>query len=475
LGKNKKKKNGFFKRTRKVASKQFEVDKVKSNEKKRLKKAKPKGYGARRAGAITFWVIFSFMFLVIFVTLLTGSDNEAAENIETANESKITSQESVEFAKSFLHEYFNVDVNTDAGDDSELISRTSLSKYLANNVVDAHIDLGNGKVSTLNRNEIITKDVTKIDDQNARITFLVNLVVKRPLTEDELKEVEKLKKDGKDINELLGDEEDKDIKSEIKGKEEIQYISMYVSVPVHLKDNDKGFIISELPSFTYIDETNDDNKIKSKYSELEEVKDSNVEENIQAFLQTFFESYSQDSKDKLSYILLDEDYEYGLNKTLNFEDISDVKIYRGKSGKEFIVDVNVNFIEPNTEMKMTSNYMLVIAEEGTRYVVKHINNDNYIEDVLKQKDAGEDDADSENQDNEEFDEDEIENEGNDVDEEIDENEIEEEIEEEIEDETEEVIEENEEDDVDEEEDKEDKKDKKDKGEDNKKNTKSNKA
>src|SRR5699024_11545 len=204
----KKKKKGLFKRTKKVASKQLESDRKKSKEKKRLKKAKPKGFGARRAGAITFWVLFSFMFLVVLITLFSSSSNEASEDTEVSEDSKVTSQESVEFAKSFLYDYFNIDGESNENSGSGLNDAAKLKKYLAKNVTEVEVNLGKGKTLKLDRNEIITKEVLKIDEQNSRQTFLVNLVAKRPLTEDELDEVKKLEKDGKDPNEILVDDDE---------------------------------------------------------------------------------------------------------------------------------------------------------------------------------------------------------------------------------------------------------------------------
>src|SRR5699024_10581286 len=107
------------------------------------------------------------------------------------------------------------------------------------------------------------------------------------------------------------------------------------------------------------------------------VKDSDQEANMEAFLETFFVSFSNDTEDKLSYILEDEKYKNGLNESLTFSEIKELDIYEGNDS-DLIIDVDVEFVHEETNIETVSNYVLVVKEKEQRYVVKHVNNDQYL-------------------------------------------------------------------------------------------------
>src|SRR5690625_6336842 len=61
-----------FKRIKRVFKKKSDEEVEKRNEKKAIKRNKPKGMTAKRIGMITFWLLFSFMFFVVAINFVGG-------------------------------------------------------------------------------------------------------------------------------------------------------------------------------------------------------------------------------------------------------------------------------------------------------------------------------------------------------------------------------------------------------------------
>src|SRR5699024_4125257 len=112
------------------------------------------------------------------------------------------------------------------------------------------------------------------------------------------------------------------------------YLDLTVVVPVVSVGS--NFVINELPSYTFYSNELDDIEVEDPLKELVEVKDSGIRDNVEAFLSTFFQSYSNDDKDKLSYILNDEFYKFGLNQRLSFENVVEAKVFEAKES-EYLV------------------------------------------------------------------------------------------------------------------------------------------
>jgi len=100
-------KDSLFNKSTDIFKKSFENEKRKKEIRKHEKKSKPKGYRAKRLGAITFWMFFLFMLLIVFVNVFSVSEKSNSTNeSEEANTNKAISAEGIEFSKSFVSAYF---------------------------------------------------------------------------------------------------------------------------------------------------------------------------------------------------------------------------------------------------------------------------------------------------------------------------------------------------------------------------------
>lgn len=341
----------FIQKIKGIVSYFKRISEIEKEKKERIKKAKrssvkPKGFFARKFGVITFWVLFGFMFLTVVITIFSGNgEANANKTVVEVKENYAISPEAIQYARNFTKEYFTWEVSDEGKNNRKEI----MTKYLAEGL-DPYAGLLFEKMewnATFKDAEI--KKVEEKGDNLSHITFLV----KFELT---------------------------------KGKEKKQ-TSKYFVVPVAY--DGKTFGIYELPKFTYIYEDTTLKKVVSEKLKQAEVNDS---KKIKEFLPTFFRSYSEDTKDKLNYILSNEKVTDGLNKTMVFEKINNANIFvkEGEENKkEFVVFTEVVFIEPETNISFVTNYQLTVVEKDERYVVSGI--DDQDEKTIETKELNEND------------------------------------------------------------------------------------
>lgn len=372
MRKKKMDKKKLVKDVARVIKKTSDHEKKKSDEKKKLKQSRPKGMMARRAGMFTFWILFSFMFIVTMANVFGGGDVTYDEALNRER-NKLLDGEGVEFARSFVHDYFNWDI----GKHGENDLRMRVSPYLTENLNElAGIQYDDKWMSQVDKRNIELKDVQEIDKNKARFVFKVKLTMKSPTTE----------KDTVFDEEELSFEEVVQAKNEVYVKDGFKVKDMvkYISVPVYYDEETDTFAVFDLPSFTYVDEKGTKEPFTTRISELQVISDAYIENNINSFLTTFFASYSKDSKDKLSYILEDERHVNGLQGTMEFSKINESKIYEiDENHNRFLVDVTVEMVEPTTKYKFNNKYLVVIKRKDQRYVVESLNDEKYVYELVE--------------------------------------------------------------------------------------------
>lgn len=312
--------------------------------KKNNKLPRPKGHTARKAGAITFWVLFSFMILVVFVNLLSSPVNSTA----TANDKKqanlATTPEAVQFAEDFTASYFT----WNSGDKAKEEHANKLARFIGvgldpNAGLKLEKNNWNSKFRGLKIKRIIEKGKNK-----AEITFLV-------------------------YSELTKSN-DSDAKN----------IAKYFVVPISYEENTFG--IYSLPRFTYIDE---ETKVKAENPNqsagINKMPNTMETENIRLFLETFFTTFTEDTPEKIAYMLEDKKHARGLNKSMKFVEVKNSDIYEGATPDRFIVYSEVIMSEPQTGMEFLSTYNFILKKENNRYIVTALNDENAIRRVIDAK------------------------------------------------------------------------------------------
>lgn len=332
---------------------------------KREKVKKPKSYTLRKLGAICFWLLFSFMFLVVFINVFSSSEASVNESEEQVGINLTTQPEAIQFAKDFSREFFTWNIE-DFDDRDE-----RLAKYLAKGLNEKAGLMTNETEWNSIFKGVTLKQVKEISENKAHIILLVHSEMNREVEKEV--EVEKKDKKGK-----------KKKAKETKVETEKKSIQKYFVVPV--MNNGSTLGVYNLPYFTNLEENTDlDVGVNEMTKGLKDINDSKESTNIKNFLDTFFVSYSEDSKDKLAYILNDENVT-GFNGSMNFIEVKDANIFKGTHDDEYIVHAEVVFEEPELKTQFQSNYYLIVIKENNRYMVDEMNAEAQIEELTGEND-----------------------------------------------------------------------------------------
>lgn len=296
---------------------------------------RPRGYMARKTGAAAFWVLFGFMFLTVTVTLFSKSDESktpeaiAMEEVENLS----VKPEAIQFAQSFTAHYFN----WGSGEEKKKAREEKLNYFLAEGL-DPQAGLNMKKVTWNSAHKRSTlKKVEDLGNNKSLVTFYTTAELSREV-------------DGED-------------------QPETKTLSKYFVVPVVYDGTSYG--VYELPKFTHIDEQT---TVKAdKQTGLQKTASSPETSKVRTFLETFFTSYTEDSTDKLAYILEDGSRITGLNKSMTFVKVASADIYEGQNTGEYIVQSEVVMQDPESDMQFHTDYELAVKKDGERFIVSSIN------------------------------------------------------------------------------------------------------
>lgn len=307
------------------------------------KPQRPKTYVVRRLGVITFWALFAFMFLVVFVTVTSSPESAEPRNKKQTevNRNPATKPAAIQFAKEFTREYFNWEPTNGGWKDRS----QRLSNYLAEGL-DEQAGLVTESLEWSSAiQEIAFQKTDKITDKKSHIIF--------------------------------------EVSSEMQKNKKTKEVTKDFAVPV--VHNGSTYGVYELPFVTYLkDGTDVEANRDVNQTNLAAINDNGEIENIEAFLETFFKSYVQDSEDQLSYMLTDKTHQSGLNGALNFRGINSTEVYEGNKAGQYFVISEVTFEEPVTKMQMNSVYKLVVEKKDDHYVVSKLNAEQKIKEKLSE-------------------------------------------------------------------------------------------
>ncbi|MBG9730759.1 hypothetical protein ABD87_14755 [Lysinibacillus sphaericus] len=384
----------LFSASKNVVNKQRDIEDQKKQKKKEKKAQQivPQGFVARKLGIIGFWVLFSFMFLVVMVSLFSKDKGQAIEttaNVDSAL--SISNVQGVDFAKEFLYTYLNF--TEDTKDDYA----NNLAYY-----IDSSVDLSTlaqtqsagGFESLTERNNITLVDTQNISDTEAMLTFKVSTTFAKKINAYENVVVfQKNEKGSTKSDTTRGQTEqnqnesnDSNMSKQNTSGEEIRVrvpkesyeTTKYIQVRITYISDVGRYAVAQFPSYVGFDNTTQVNSGSNTDDKLKEV-DSATNKDIESFLPTFFNSYLKDDKGTLAYILKDSDNSVGLVGTdLELQNISNVVAYEGLENDEYLVVANVVFKDTQTKITLPSVYHFVIQPQNNKFVVVKLNDMEYL-------------------------------------------------------------------------------------------------
>lgn len=398
LLKRKSKNGGKFEKVKDIAIKMNEQEKMKAEQKKKAKKEKPRGYRSRKAGVIVFWLTLFLMVLIVVVNIGKKDSATAVNNAPVFEKSM--SAEAVEFSKGFLSDYFTWTL--DGLDQTKRIEKMSYYSTAAlaerlGTVRDATWD------SSLRRESIILKNSESLGDNRALLTFQTNITFTKteaaiqkemqektetiPPAENGAANQGQAPTPAAPVNPSVEDFGMGTLDVVLNEQGIVKKITKkkFVSVYLYYDEDTDRFVIYQEPAFTNVEESSNPVSIEPETRKLKSVIGPEADV-VKQFLLTFFESYANDPKEKLSYFIEDKGHQIGLNQSMKFVEVKDVAVYEGKTDAEKVVEAMVVFAEPDTLIQFSSHYTIVVEQKEDRFVVKHINDKRYIDGLLKKKD-----------------------------------------------------------------------------------------
>lgn len=315
--------------------------------KKKEKPLTPRSYTMRRTGAVLSWCVI--LSVGIYAVSNIGNHDTSAKEIKAPvvkvkEDNPATSQAAVQFAKDFVSVYFTWSTE----DEAKKSRAEQMIKYLAEGLdEDAGLNLEQIKTVSVFKDSKV-KSVESVGKNKAKIvlsaTYEITPVPEPPTQQEGAPTAPSTPPEPKEATKTI-------------------------VIPVQFDGNSYG--VYELPTFTTVPEKT--TLIAAEQNNLTKATDTLAVRNITNFLNTFFESYAQDGKDKLSYILEDSKYQNGLQKSMNFVKVEESTVYEGKNKNQYIVDCSVEFADPVSESQFLTNYQLTVEKRDDHYVVIKIN------------------------------------------------------------------------------------------------------
>lgn len=297
---------------------------------------RPKGYIQRKIGVFSFWVLFGFMFLVVMVTIFSkNTEKSAADEVIQIEINQATSPEAIEFAKSFLNDYFTWTATNDFREKRKEL----MVKYVAEKM-RGHKAF---EIPNMDWNSrFINAELKQIEEKGSNLAYLTFLVTYE--------------------YEETNHEEDK--------KPKIKTIQKYIAVPIAY--DGYSFGIYELPKITFVFE--EETTVKDvKFKRLEHA-DTQIINKIRDFLPTFFKTYAEDGKAQLNFMITKESVTDGLNGSMLFDGIENSNVFIGEKDNEFIVFAEIRLIDPLTDTVFYINHQLELVQQDDKFLVSGMDN-----------------------------------------------------------------------------------------------------
>lgn len=303
--------------------------------------------------AIIIWTMITGIFLLSFLTVYLSLNTRSALNITNNELRDLEKEEGTEnipkgeaqiFVSDFISEFINIK------SDSEYLDTraNNLKLYMAFN--------------------------SKFQDESNPIYYPKGFDGERILKSQKLFGID----DKKNIYKYKVEYESKvtkEIEKEVttgKGKkkktkvvtdheEEVKQHHLLLNVPIVYKEGE--FSVKSMPYFEVIPDLKGNIEVADNKIELDEYE-GNEKEDIEKFINSFFEKYTSESVEDLAYLM---ENPQSISGALELDNLTDLKIYY--KDEEFIVTLTLTLVDGLTGINQTENIKLVISKNGKNYYV----------------------------------------------------------------------------------------------------------
>ncbi|MCK6208471.1 conjugal transfer protein [Bacillus infantis] len=303
-----------------------------------------------------FWTGFTLVLFLSVVAIVrvgnagagsTEADSQAKEEVKKVN--LAAGEGGQTFAENFAVHYFDWE-NTDKAKQSRV---ERLSPFLASGL-DEQAGLafeGMQWNSKLAKSQIWKVEETGADSALVTLRILHGL---SKVTPPDPKAVEAAKKEKK---------EPPKAKEEKAGPYE-----KYFVVPV--KTDGQSFVVNKVPYFIS-KPTKPVLAADINLNEEGEVSDSELQEEVKTFLDTFFKVYTTGTPQELSYYVKENDVQ-SMNGIMTFQEVKKFIVKEGQDKSNFDIFADAVFVENQSKAQVVYPYHLTATKEEDRWLVKEI-------------------------------------------------------------------------------------------------------
>lgn len=336
-----------YKATHKFLADWWKEGKRDKEGRKKQKAQKPPGYWGRVVGISFFWLIMAFVFLLAVSSFGQDDTAESSGEEETVNEA--TLQPSVQFGEDFLYEYFTI-----SSEEESQARADRLEPYL---VADLEIE-DNISLKTDNNNQDMNMEASEVDLHSIEETGEnTATIIYSVVTNTEI-----INEEGTESGEN-GDSDNEENAESSNGRGDEKELLM--GVPIVYAENQYA-VYSDTKIAGEFENTTvnyDDSRNLSPYNGNEDA--------VNDFINTFFETYVEDSSERLVY-MSGEDVEIPtLDGDFTLDEVEEVTLgveNNESENPDIQARVRVNVVD-EIGVSYSNVYNLVVTQNDDRYEV----------------------------------------------------------------------------------------------------------
>lgn len=325
------------------------VGKVKQVHRPKKEKSNVRKDNSKRIAFFVWTLIFGMLFIATLSILLsvntrstlneTNRNLLAAEDEETQEE--ISQEQANEFLSSFIRVYMNVPKDSDARQEraSNLQNYMVFNDSFNNEKNDMYIADGEGT-----RN-LESFTLFNIDEGETSTIYQYKVTFTNKLET----EVE------------TGKGKNKKIETEVEEEQQ----TLLLNIPIVVENG--LFSIPSVPYFTDVPSLAGNIEYETESIDLEEYN-GNEKENIMIFLNNFFEKYTTETVEEMSYLMEEPET---LNGSFLFEEIQDVVIYQ--DAESYKILLKVKFKDEISGIQQVNDVEMDISKDGSNFYVDKFN------------------------------------------------------------------------------------------------------
>ncbi|GAA0337542.1 conjugal transfer protein [Oceanobacillus oncorhynchi subsp. oncorhynchi] len=321
------------------------VGKVKQVHRPKKEKSSVRKDNSKRTAFFVWTLILGMLFIATLAILLSVNTrstlNETNRNLLAMEDEEVLEEISQEQANEFLSSFIRVYMNVPKDSDARTERASNLQEYMVFN------DVFNN-----DNNEMYRPEGEGTRNLESFTLFNIEENESSTIYQYKVTFTNKLETEGE-----TGKGKDKKTETEVEEEQQ----TLLLNIPLVVEDG--LFSITSVPYFTSVPSLAGNIEYETESIDLEEYN-GNEKENIMIFLNNFFEKYTTETVEEMSYLMEEPET---LNGSFLFEEIQDVVIYQDDNSYKVLL--KVNFKDEISGIHQVNDVEMNISKDGSNFYV----------------------------------------------------------------------------------------------------------